>query len=99
MVARGALVNLTNPKGLLFLLAVLPPFIDPAAPLLPQYLTIGVTMTVVDLTVMGGYATIGARGLSWLTTPRQQLVVNRTFSGLFAGAAVLLSLVRRAAAA
>ena len=32
-------------------------------------------------------------------TPRQQTVVNRVFSGLFATAAVVLSLVRRAATA
>jgi homoserine/homoserine lactone efflux protein len=95
-VVRGALVNLTNPKGLVFLLAVLPQFVVTAAPLGPQYLAIGVTMTVVDLLVMGGYAGLASRVLRWLKTPRQQTAMNRTFSGLFATAAVLLSLVRRA---
>ena len=33
LLVRGALVNLTNPKGLVFLLAVLPQFVVPAAPL------------------------------------------------------------------
>jgi homoserine/homoserine lactone efflux protein len=32
-------------------------------------------------------------------TPRQQTTVNRVFSGLFAAAAVVLSLVRRGSAA
>ena len=32
LVLRGFLVNATNPKGLLFMLAVLPQFIDPARP-------------------------------------------------------------------
>ena len=31
LLVRGTLVNLTNPKGLVFLLAVLPQFITPAA--------------------------------------------------------------------
>jgi homoserine/homoserine lactone efflux protein len=99
MLVRGCLVNLTNPKGLVFLLAVLPQFVAPAAPLLPQYLVIGVTMVVVDLVVMGGYAGLASRLLRWLNTPRQQTAVNRVFSGLFATAAVVLSLVRRGAAA
>jgi homoserine/homoserine lactone efflux protein len=32
-----------------------------------------------------------------LRTPRQQMILNRTMSGLFALAAVVLSLVRRGA--
>jgi homoserine/homoserine lactone efflux protein len=80
-----------------FFLAVLPQFVVPAAPLLPQYLAIGVTMVVVDLVVMGLYTGLAVRLLRWMHTPRQQTVVNRVFSGLFATAAVVLSLVRRAA--
>ena len=99
MLARGALVNLTNPKGLVFLLAVLPQFVVPSNPLLPQYLVIGVTMVAVDLVVMGCYAGLASKLLRWLHTPRQQTTLNRVFSGLFAVAAVGLSLVRRGAAA
>lgn len=97
LLSRGALVNLTNPKGLVFLLAVLPQFVVPSAPLLPQYLIIGLTMVAVDLVVMGAYAGFAATVLGWLSTPRQQLTVNRVLSGLFAAAAVVLSFVRRAA--
>ena len=99
LLVRGFLVNVTNPKGLVFLLAVLPQFVVPTAPLLPQYLAIGATMVVVDLVVMGAYTGLAARLLGWLRTPRQQRLMNRTFSGLFAAAAVVLSLVRRGAAA
>ncbi|HNA50804.1 MAG TPA: LysE family transporter [Mycobacterium sp.] len=99
LLVRGFLVNVTNPKGLVFLLAVLPQFVVPTAPLLPQYLAIGSTMVAVDLVVMGAYTGMAARLLRWLRTPRQQTVLNRTFSGLFATAAVVLSFVRRGAAA
>lgn len=99
LLARGALVNLTNPKGLVFLLAVLPQFVVPTAPLVPQYLTIGATMLVVDVIVMAGYTGLAARLLKALRTPRQQIVLNRSMSGLFAVAAVALSLVRRGATA
>ena len=92
---RGVLVNVTNPKGLVFLLAVLPQFVVLSRPLLPQYLTIAATMVVVDVLVMCAYTGLASRLLAWLRTPRQQMILNRTMSGLFALAAVVLSLVRR----
>ena len=95
LVMRGYLVNATNPKGLVFFLAVLPQFVVPTAPLMPQYLAIGATMVGVDLVVMGLYTALSVRLLKWMHTPRKQTVVNRVFSGLFAAAAVVLSLVRR----
>lgn len=95
LVVRGFLVNTTNPKGLLFFLAVMPQFVVPSAPLIPQYVAIGVTMVVVDLVVMGLYTGLAVRLLTWLRTPRQQTLLNRVFAGLFAAAAVVLSLLRR----
>ena len=98
LLLRGVLVNVTNPKGLVFLLAVLPQFVVLSRPLLPQYLTIAATMVVVDVAVMCAYTGMASRLLGWLRTPRQQMVLNRTMSGLFALAAVVLSLIRRGAA-
>jgi homoserine/homoserine lactone efflux protein len=99
LLVRGTLVNLTNPKGLVFLLAVLPQFVVPTSPPLLQYLVIGATMVAIDLLVMGCYAGLASKLLAWLHTPRQQTALNRVFSGLFAVAAVGLSLLRRGAAA
>lgn len=96
LVFRGFLVNVSNPKALVFMLAVLPQFINPHAPLLAQYLTIGATMITVDLLVMAGYTGLAARVLRLLRTPKQQQRMNRTFAGLFLGAATLLATIRRA---
>lgn len=96
LVFRGFLVNVSNPKALIFMLAVLPQFIDPHAALLPQYLTITATMITVDLLVMAGYTGLAARVLRLLRTPVQQRRMNRTFAGLFIGAATLLATIRRA---
>ncbi len=98
LAVRGFLINTTNPKGLVFFLAVLPQFVVPTAPLVPQYLTIGATMVAVDLVVMGLYTGLAVQLVERLHTPRQLTVLNRVFSGLFASAALVLSLVRRAAA-
>ncbi len=96
LLLRGFLVNVSNPKAVVFMLAVLPQFIDPHEPLLAQYLTMGVTMISVDLMVMAGYTGLAARVLRLLRTPRQQRLMNRTFATLFVGAAALLATVRRA---
>jgi homoserine/homoserine lactone efflux protein len=76
----------------------LPQFIDPHLALLAQYLTLGVTMISVDLIVMAGYTGLASRVLRLLRTPRQQRRMNRTFAGLFVGAAGLLATLHKAAA-
>ncbi|MCF5586450.1 threonine transporter RhtB, partial [Pseudomonas syringae] len=85
LVMRGFLVNISNPKALIFILAILPQFIDPAAPLLIQYVIIAATMVVVDLIVMAGYTGLASKVLRLLKTPRQQRRLNRTFASLFVG--------------
>ncbi|WP_063914402.1 LysE family transporter [Pseudomonas sp. p21] len=96
LVFRGFLVNVSNPKALVFMLAVLPQFINPHQPLLPQYVAITVTMVTVDMLVMAGYTGLAARVLRLLRTPKQQKRLNRTFAGLFIGAATFLATLRRA---
>lgn len=98
LMLRGFLVNASNPKAIVFILAVLPQFLDPQRPLLLQYSEMAATMVVVDLVVMAGYTGLAAKVLRLLRTPRQQRLVNRSFATMFAGAAALLATVRRAAA-
>ncbi|MCY1409628.1 Homoserine/homoserine lactone efflux protein [compost metagenome] len=98
LVLRGFLVNASNPKAVVFMLAVLPQFVDPHQPLAMQYLIMGATMITVDLIVMAGYTGLAARVLRLLRSPRQQRVMNRTFAALFVGAAALLATIRRAPA-
>lgn len=93
---QGFLVNASNPKATIFLLAVLPQFIDPQAPQLRQYLVAMATLTVVDIIVMSGYALFASRVLRLLRQPRQLRWMNRGFGGLFVLAAGFLALFRRA---
>lgn len=95
LVLHGFLVNITNPKAIVFLLAVLPQFLDLSKPQWIQYLIMAATMVTIDLIVMAGYTGLAAKVLRLLRSPKQQKVMNRTFAGLFAGAAFLLSLVHQ----
>ena len=98
MMFRGFLVNASNPKALVFMLAVLPQFVNPQAPLLIQYLILGATMICVDMVVMAGYTGLASKVLRLLRTPKQQKRLNRTFAGLFVGAAGFLASLHRATA-
>jgi homoserine/homoserine lactone efflux protein len=96
LVARGFLVNISNPKALVFMLAILPQFIDTHLPLVPQYAIIMATMVSVDLIVMAGYTGLASKVLRALKTPKQQRRMNRTFAGLFVSAAAFLATLHRA---
>ena len=88
---EGLLVNLTNPKAIVFIAALTPQFIDPARPQAPQFLIIALTMCGVDTVVMSGYALLAARLGRWLHAPRWLRAQNRFFGGIFVGAGVLLA--------
>ena len=95
LIGRGFLVNISNPKAIVFMLAVLPQFIEPAKALPSQYLVMTLTMVAVDMVVMAGYTSLAAKVLRFLRSPAQQRLLNRSFASLFAGAASLLALVHK----
>jgi len=96
LIVRGFLVNASNPKGTVFLLAVVPQFIDPAAALAPQYAIIGATLAFTDFVVMGLYTVLAARVLRLLRNPSHIRWMNRCFGGLFVLAGAALAAFRRA---
>ena len=93
LVLHGFLINMSNPKAIVFLLAVLPQFLDLSKPQWIQYLIMAATMVTIDLIVMAGYTGLAAKVLRLLKSPKQQKYMNRTFAVLFSCAAGLLSLI------
>lgn len=59
--ARGLVVQLANPKALLYFSALLPQFIDPGRPLLLQVLVMGASCVVADIVVYSLYGHLGSR--------------------------------------
>lgn len=92
---RGWIVNALNPKGTVFLLAVVPQFVDPAWPLVAQYSAIGATLMLTELVVMCGYALLAARVLRVFSAPSHMKTMNRAFGGLFVAAGLLLAGFKR----
>jgi homoserine/homoserine lactone efflux protein len=96
---KGFFVNLTNPKGIIFYVAVLPQFIDVARPQFVQYAILGFTTLVVDMVVMAGYIGLAARVLAVMKDPSHLRWVNRILGGAFVAAGMALAAFRRAHAA
>ncbi len=97
MVVRGWMINAVNPKGTVFLLAVLPQFLNLHELLWPQYLIMGLSLSFTDLVVMGGYTALASRVLRALKSSAHVRAMNRVFGSLFIVAATLLSLFKRSA--
>jgi len=92
---RGWVVNALNPKGTVFLLAVVPQFLDLSQPLHLQYGVIGLTLGFTDLVVMSVYTALAARVLSALKSPAHMRALNRVFGTLFVLAGGVLALFKR----
>lgn len=76
---QGLAVQLTNPKNLLFVLALLPQFIAADRPVLPQLAIMFAVTVIVDGAVLMSYAQLAVRGARALKGSRVMLWVERVF--------------------
>ena len=95
----GFLTNATNPKGIIFMVAVLPQFITHNAPLLPQLLILAVTMCCIDLVVMHSYAFLASSMQRFFRDASAVKKQNRVFGGLLMAVGAALFFVKRGGAA
>lgn len=91
----GLLTNLTNPKGIVFMVAVLPQFIDPLRPLASQLAIMAATMCAVDLIVMHAYALLGSQAQGLFRNVRAMRWQNRIFGSVLMAMGAALFFVRR----
>lgn len=92
----GLLVNLTNPKVILFVLAFVPQFVDVARPVLPQFLVFGAILSLGGLAV-NGLVGVGAGGIGqrMARSPGFARWLGRVSAGVFAALAVRLAVMQR----
>jgi threonine/homoserine/homoserine lactone efflux protein len=94
---QGLAVNLLNPKVILFILAFLPQFVDPARPILPQFLTLGLVFSLGGLAVNGAVGLFaGSIGQRLARSSRLALWLQRISAGVFGALALRLALMERA---
>ncbi|HEX4120619.1 MAG TPA: LysE family transporter [Verrucomicrobiae bacterium] len=86
---QGLLIQLTNPKALLFVSALLPQFIDPHHSVPVQLVILLFTTVAVDSIVLSSYAYFAQRGIQSFRASRWSAWLERIF-----GAALVLCGVR-----
>lgn len=91
----GFLTNATNPKGIIFMVAVLPQFIARDAALLPQLLILAVTMCAIDLVVMHGYAFAASSMQRYFRDAHAMKKQNMFFGSVLMAVGAMLFFVKR----
>jgi len=80
---KGFMVGISNPKDLLFFIALFPSFMNAELPQLSQYATLAGTWFVIDCTSMFMYAGLGSKISPWLSQVKTMTLVNRSVGSLF----------------
>ena len=91
----GFLTNATNPKGIIFMVAVLPQFITHQTPLLPQLVILALTMCTIDLLVMHSYAYAASSMQRFFRNARAMRIQNRFFGAVLMAVGAALFFVKR----
>ena len=91
----GFLTNATNPKGIVFMVAVLPQFMTDSRPLMPQLLTMAATLVAVDVLVMHGYAASASALRRLLRSAQAVRWQNRLFGAVLMAVGAGLFFVQR----
>ena len=95
--AHTYVVTALNPKGIVFFVAFLPQFLDPAAPLARQLWILAVTFVVMATLNAALYALFAGSARRVLASSRAQRHLNLAAGSLLSGAGLWALLARRAA--
>lgn len=82
---QAFLVTLSNPKALMFVVALLPQFVDAERALMPQWGLMALTTTLIHLCVYWGYAVVGHKASRYLLDTRIRRFYNGASGVLFLG--------------
>lgn len=93
---EGMLVNLLNPKVILFVLAFVPQFVDPARAILPQFLIYGLVLAAGGFVINGAVGVFaGGLGRRMATSARFARGLGYVSAAIFAALAARLALMQR----
>jgi homoserine/homoserine lactone efflux protein len=88
---RGVITQAANPKAIVFFTALLPQFIDPSQPVVPQVVILGVSSIVIEFIVLGVYVAACHGARRWLGSPRFAPRLERAGGAFLAAAGLRLA--------
>jgi homoserine/homoserine lactone efflux protein len=91
LLRSAVLINLTNPKSIVFLVALFPQFIDPAGDQVQQLMILGITTVAIDAVVMLGYTSLASQMGRYIRSDRVMGRINKVFGSMFVGCGALLA--------
>ena len=93
---QGLAINLLNPKVILFVLAFVPHFTDPARAILPQFLAYGLVLALGGFVINGAVGAFAAGiGHRLATSPGLARGLGLASAAIFAALAIRLALMQR----
>jgi len=92
---HAAIVTALNPKGMLFILAFAPQFIQPSLPLLPQLLVMLATFVLLGGLNALAYALFASRLRQHIRHPASLVWFNRAGAGALIGLGLLAATAKR----
>jgi threonine/homoserine/homoserine lactone efflux protein len=95
MFLNGFILQMANPKALVFFTALLPQFINPKAAVIPQVAILAITSMLVEFFVQLFYAVLAGRVTHLATQPRFAAITNRIAGSLLVGAGIGMAAIRR----
>ncbi|KUI96809.1 homoserine/homoserine lactone efflux protein [Vibrio sp. MEBiC08052] len=94
MLRKSMLINLTNPKSIVFLVALFPQFIQPEGPQMIQLIILGVTTMFIDTLVMLTYTSLAAKLRRYTRSESVMRRLNKVFGSAFLGCGALLAVAK-----
>ena len=87
----GFLTGILNPKAILFYVAFLAQFMNPAYPMTPQFLMLMATSTMIVFVVLGGYALLAAQARRVFQSLRARKRMGYTGGSFLLGGSALMA--------
>ena len=89
---KGFMVGISNPKDILFFIALFPTFINANLPQYEQYSVMALTWFIIDCSAMFIYAGLGSTIGPWLSKTHHMKLVNRIIGTVFIGLGSVLAI-------
>ncbi|HET9160802.1 MAG TPA: LysE family translocator [Caulobacteraceae bacterium] len=93
---HAVVMQLANPKALVFFAALLPLFIDARRPLVPQFVILALTSVVIEFCVLAAYGFLAGRAAQFAERPDYARLMDRIAGALLIVAGLMVAAIRRA---